>query len=388
MPPPKTMPVCTQPRHDMSHYASCGSFPFQIRCRMVAKSRLRREHRSLRVIPRNVGLPISLVRFCGSSLTEISFVAEEYYERANDRDHHAFAHILNILSSQRPQICSIHFCGLPFYFSRFHASLSLFLQCIQNTLEHITLGHSDELNNFLAQSNFPLLVSIELIYHPSDRIAGILQIIRHVARESPHFSRLSLSQLCNYVDDTPLPPLNIPCELVQLMQELKLQSLHLDGCQIPLDALNSIISHPTLNDLQLRGCAGDSQGMKVLLGRPSLVSRVENWHGFTSEDLECLAGFTRLEHLFIRLSTGLLPDVAEYLPRFQVLSDLTLTLLDEELSVEYEELLLSTIRRCHPLRRLGIFRASSVDDEHRKGLSAHSIKQLLISQASAGTSRH
>ena len=322
-------------------------------------------------------------RVCGSSLTEIKLLEEDYYSYAflrNEFGSQFLNRVLDILTSQHPPVRSLDLGTFSMCTPQVYPRLSSFLRCIQTTLQEVAMNYSEELMNCLIQSRFPTLTSVEMFFYSNDEISGVTELIRHFAKESPRFSRLSLVQHTQYMNGTPNPPCRLPHEFAQLAYELKLRCLVLKDCMIPQYTLSSIISQPSLRDLQLKECVGSLQGFQTLLARSSLVSRIENWREFSPEHAECLAQFPRLEHVSIKLSSDLFPYVVGYLPGFQALAELTLALPEDELSAESEAFLISSIVKHHSLRKVEMLRPYSRKDKCEKGLTAHSIEKLLISQ--------
>ena len=252
--------------------------------------------------------------------------------------------------------------------------------------------------NCLLQCKFPSVISVALTFNSKEEqdddehegIDDVLQLIRHFGRESPHFSHLSLMQRARFSMGRERG-YQVPHHLAQMMHEISLHSLTMKECSLSMETLDCILSHPSLKDLQVDRRVPDTERM---LSKPSLLSRADIWWYVTPEVLQCLTQFTRLEDLSISLYAppffrvdGVidhLPFVAEYLPKFQALSVLTLTLPDRNLSEEEEALLLSSLNNCHSLRRVDLLREfSSSGESSEKGMTSAFIEQLLISKGCA-----
>ena len=259
--------------------------------------------------------------------------------------------MFDILVSQPPPLLSLDLLQITVSLPpQILSSISQFLDSAQTTLKRIIFDCRDELTDCLVNSKFPHLTSVKVFYDPSEALS-VQAILHHFKRGSSGFSRLALIQYPQPSDDG-LIPSQMSQELVQLTHELALDSLCLQNCQLPLHGLDCIVAQPTLRDLELVECAGDSQGLKALLSKPSLVSRVYKWSGFSSDDLMCLSQCTRLEYLSFEMSNDLLSDVAKFLPSFKALVKVYIFFPIE--LVGWNSLIIECITNCHSIHEVVI----------------------------------
>ena len=156
-------------------------------------------------------------RVCSSSLTSIIFT-ENFIP-----DYNAFIHILHILISGSPPTRSLDIVILsaddvP---KGVFSNLVLFLQCIRTTLTNLEIEHSPKLFKHLKQSKLPRLESVSVAFIRKDTRC-VRDLIYHFARESEHFSHLSI-RMC--YDNEERIKSQLPHQIVKLMDDLALHSL-------------------------------------------------------------------------------------------------------------------------------------------------------------------
>ena len=313
-------------------------------------------------------------RICGSSLTNVCFTSDKTpcYEVSIE----VLNRVLHILISNPPPVRTLDISVFSCYVPReMHASLSLFLQCIQTTLEEINFSCSAKLFNCLVQTRLPRLVSVSMNFEFCEirwEVRSVRDLLCHFARESHNFSRLSVR--IHNDEDMFFRTVRseLPRELGKVTKELALRSLSLENCYLSMNTVGSLICSPALEDVQLHSCRGESHALKVLLLRPNLVSRISLWPYLSTRDIENMSKCTRLNYLSMSLPNGLVRDVAKYLPRFKVLSELFISTLS--LSVISEELLLSALSGCKSIQKIHLCLGYRIKHSY--------IKRLLISQRS------
>ena len=323
-------------------------------------------------------------RFCGACLTEIDFGSGKRRDLASQN----LTRVLHILISQPPPVSHLGLMMDPSVNTddnreKFYFQLANFLHCIQSTLEHISLDFNEEVYNPPLQAELPCLISVSMYFKDMGLVRKAVGLLRSFARESSQLSMVCL--YCNSIepdDVVSIPPAPLPQEMLQVISELVLDSLTLCYFQLPQHFCMSIMSQSDLEDLHLINCSGESKGLKLLLSKPNVVYRLENWREFSSEDVQILLQCPHLKTLSvnIKISTGLLSSSTENLPRFKALSELRLTFLDWSPSQESEEWLVYEVCNCYSLRKLELCYRYSSGALCEEGLQASSIKQLLILQ--------